>query len=297
MIRTHLGLILASSLFLFSCGSASDTINSTDEMSQQVGDTMSAIDSSGGSSGALAFMKMSPEFWQKHFPGQKSLIDRLIPAAYADSCRAAGTFGSCTENVVTRTFDNCSIGTGIFSGTVTFDFHDAAIDDTCKMASSGDSVSRDPEFTITGLHGGIFSVTKTGTVGQKVTKTGDSSYEFSNDGIQRIFKNAKGTTVTDFTAKTTENLGITGTVRKSRVVDGGTLEVTNNLTSVTCSITPNSVTYDSTCNCAVSGSWAGTCTDADAVDVEITACGKATITKGSNVRNLTFDRCYSTSAS
>ncbi|MBI3295756.1 MAG: hypothetical protein HYZ71_13605 [Deltaproteobacteria bacterium] len=67
----------------------------------------------------------------------------------------------------------------------------------------------------------------------------------------------------------------------------------NNLASSSCDFSATDVTWASTCNCPVSGSWTGTCSDGKTATVTIVSCGYGTIDIGSDTQGLTFDRCYS----
>lgn len=278
------------------CGVSTSTssFDSTDETGQQVGDAMASIDEVGGSSGSFATYHLPLQKLERIYPASDVIWDWLVPTAYAASCTRASTFGSCSSNVITRTFDNCSIGRARFDGTITITFDDAAVDSTCRMTAENHSVSRAPDFTITGRAGGTFSVEKTGTFGQKITKGGTSgSFTFENDGIRRTFTNAAGEVVGQFKTETVTAIGITGESRANRVLDGGGLRITNELTNVTCTITPTAVTYESGCNCATSGSWTGTCSDGDSLSVTITGCGTSRTEKGDDEKSVTFDRCSS----
>lgn len=289
-----ISLFFISTGILISCGigTSSSSLNSDDELGQQVGDSLSSIDEMGGSGGSFSNYILNPKFIEKHFGTQDRLLDYLIPPVFAATCRESASFSSCSNNQITRTFDECTIGSATFNGEIVLSFDDAATDDTCRMTTNGHSISRNPDFSITGRFGGTFTVNKTGTVGQQITKTAQG-FEFTNDGIRRRFTNAEDEVVFDFTTQTTAAIGITGANRANRVLDGGTLRVTNNKTDVTCDLTPENVTYESGCNCAVSGEWTGTCSNDDEVSIEITGCGTASLTKGASSRSVEFDRCYS----
>ena len=286
------GMLTAMGLLLPSCGTSSDN----EETGQQVGDVMASVDESGGSSGSLA---MAP------VEGIRKTFKRLSPAdvsptwyeqlweheATATSCRLASTFGTCSSNIITRTFSECTVNNAVFSGTVALLFNDAGVDSTCQMTAVGHSVTRTPAFTVAGRRGAVLTVTKSGTIGQRITKGSGSTFTFSNDGIRRVFTTAAGTTSFDFTTETTSDITVTGTSRASRTMSGGTLRVTNNLTDVTCDYSPTDVTWVSTCNCATSGTWSGSCSDGKTTSLELTGCGSATLTTGSESESITFDRC------
>lgn len=287
-------------LMLISCGKNDDasTVN-IQETAQQVGDTMASIDEVGGSSGSIAF---STDLEYKTIARVvnsstssdylANLIDVIFPSsAYAAACYATDTWGTCTNNVVTRTFSNCTIRTSTLSGSVTLTYNDGTVDSTCSFPVNG-TLDRNPSFTMTGIRGGTLTVSKTGTNGQRLTKTATGVYSFENDGIRRVIA-ANGATLYDYTTTTVSGspLTITGSARASRVVDGGTLRVTNNLTSVYCDYSPEDVTWSSGCNCPSSGTWTGTCSDSKTTELEITGCGTGTLTINGVEESLTFDRC------
>lgn len=279
-------------------GSSSGSVD-IQETAQQVGDNMASIDEAGGSTGSIAsfrhglrgsealMARLAPEsagdiFWRT----------LLMPVAQATSCSLSNLFSSCSSNVITETFSNCTIGAATLSGTVTFTWSDAGVDNTCLMTSSGHSIARAPNFTLTGRRSATLSVTKTGAVGQRITRGASANaLTFTNDGIRRAFA-AGGVTLFDFTTATTSGITITGAARNGRVANGGTLRVTNNLTSEVCDYSPSNVTWSSSCICATSGSWSGTCSDGSSSLLTLTGCGTADFSKGGSSEAVTFDRCY-----
>jgi hypothetical protein len=270
------------------------------ETAQQVGDVMASVDESGGNSGTIAsFDARSVEnTFERFAPGtydHRSVAQLMMPQAQAAACTATNNFSSCSSNVITRTFGGCTVGSATFNGTVTLTWGGASTG--CVMAAANDHVTRVPNFTVTGRRSATLTVTKTATVGQRVTWTSGSGasrvMSFTNDGINRKFT-LSGTTLFDQTTSVTSAITVTGTSRTSRVMNGGTLQVVNNLTSVTCSFSPTNVTWTGgTCNCPTSGSWSGTCTDGKSVTLDISGCGTANYTEGSTTTSVSFDRCGS----
>ncbi len=98
-------------------------------------------------------------------------------------------------------------------------------------------------------------------------------------------------TLLDFTTTTTAEITVTGTKRSNRVLDGGELKVVNNRTDASCTFTPDNVKWSSTCNCATSGSWSGTCSNGTDVDLEITGCGTGDLTIEGDTFEVKFDHC------
>ncbi len=278
--------------FLLSACQKSTAVD-IEESSQQVGDVMSSIDESGGSGGALSVIPLDHQIFKKLNPFnlKELFLEKIVPSSYATACSLASTFGSCSSNVLTRDFSGCSVGAATLSGTVTLTWGGSS--SNCGLTTAGDTITRSPNFTITGRRGATLTVSKTGTVGQRLTwssGTGTSKvFSFTNDGIRRVF--TLGASL-DYTSQTTSAITVTGTRRSSRTMSGGTLRVTNNTTSVTCDYSPTDVAWSSTCNCASSGSWTGSCSDGKTTSISITGCGTANVTLGSDTQSVVFDRCY-----
>ena len=166
---------------------------------------------------------------------------------------------------------------------------------TCTIPAITDNVIRVPNFTIKGLRGATFQVTATST-GQKITRIGATSFTFENAGINRTFTTASGKVVVNVTTSTSSPLGMTlamSGVRNGRSVSGGGITVVDNLTSLSCTMTPNSVVWTASCNCPTSGSLSTVgCSDSEPMTVTFGgACGEVTVTKGSTVKAVTMDRC------
>jgi len=296
-------IFMVLALSIQSCGKKDSANADIEEAGQQVGDVMASIDESGGSLGTIAAnpelnstnrlfarlrpMELKESFWVELYRRA------VIPSAEATSCLLANTFSTCTNNVVTRTFGGCTISLASFNGTVALTWTDDAVDNTCLMTSAGHSITRVPDFTVTGRRGATLSVSKSGSVGQRLTKsTSTGAFVFSNDGIRRVFTAPNGSTLFDFTTQTTSDIAVSGASRAGRVLTGGGLRVTNNLTGVSCDLMPNTVTWQLGCNCPKSGSWAGTCSDGKSFSVSLTGCGTADLTVGSDSTSIIFDRCY-----
>lgn len=296
-------------LSLLACAKNEDK-KSTDiqETAQQIGDVMASIDeSSGSSSGSLIsfvdqrstekmFARLLPQSPVNKFAAYEHISQILLPNAQAAACSVTNTFSSCSSNVVTRTFGGCSIGSATLDGTVSLTWSDSAVDTTCAIAANGHSITRVPNFTITGRRGGTLTVSKTGSIGQRITRDSAGSYTFTNDGIKRVIA-YQGTTLFDFTTETVgSGLTVTGVSRGGRTLSasgGAGLKVTNNSSGVVCTYTPSNVTWSSSCSCATSGSWSSTCSDGKSSSLTITGCGTGSFSMGSESESLTFDRCYS----
>ncbi len=293
------------SLTVAACGGSSGGASADiQETAQQVGDVMASVDeSSGVENGAYARLEsqgleqrfarlLPPKSLREH---ARSLFSAVVPPVYAAGCGGTTTFGACTNNVVLRNFDECTIGSTTLDGTIMLTWDDGVVDNTCTLDSDGDSITRDPNFTLTGRRGGTMTVTKTATFGQRLTRLGSGVFGLTSDGIRRVIA-FQGTSLFDFTSETTGELTVSGTSRSGRVLTsttGAGIKVTNNLSGVNCTFVPTDVTWTGTCNCATSGSWSGSCSDSTSAALEITGCGTALFIMGTETENVTFDRCYS----
>lgn len=220
-----------------------------------------------------------------------SFLGELVSSAFAANCSTASTFGSCSSNVITRTFSGCYIGFASFSGTVTLTW--SGLSTNCLTIASGDLITRVPNFTVTGRRGATLTVSKTGTNGQRIARTTGTVWSYTNDGIRRLFTSSTGTTLFDYTTTTTSAITINGSSRSSRNLNGGTLRVTDNVGGTTCDYTPSTVAWSSSCNCPTSGSWSGSCSDGKSSTLTINSCGRATFVLDSVSQSVTLDRCYS----
>jgi hypothetical protein len=308
-IQNEKGLMksLLACLFLIlsmsACSKKSDNTDLffSDEIAQNAGDMMAGIDESGGSSGTLAYQgefKNAERILAQNSKDDlrwQNLISILVPKAQAVSCYAYG-FSACSSNSITRTFNNCSMGLSTISGSVFVGWDGSSAN--CTLGTTNDTITRIPSFVITGPSGGTFNVSKTSVYAQRMTwvsGTGSSKvFSYYNDGIRRWVKTAGGATVYDYTTTTTSNISVTGTTRSNRVINGGTLRVTNNISGVTCDITPTNLAWSTGCTCASSGSWSGSCSDGTSVNLSIGSCGTGTLSLGTSSMGVTFDRCMGT---
>lgn len=173
------------------------------------------------------------------------------------------------------------MGGGTFNGTVTLTW--GGTSSNCVLQNPGDTITRVPNFTVTGRRNATLTVSKTGANGHRLTwdsgVNASKVFKFTNDGIRRVFTGPSGTVLFDLTTTTTSQITVTGTARTSRVMNGGTLRVTNNVSGVTCDFSPSSV------------SWSAACSDGKTSVLTHTGCGTANFTLGSTSTAVTLDRC------
>ncbi len=282
--------LLAVSL-LVGCAEEESSVD-IQETAQQIGDVMASVDESGGTTnGTMVMMESHKRMIAAREKAARSFAFLssfgLLPSAQAVACKDT-TFTGCASSQKVRDLGGCTIGAATFTGDITLQFSD----NMCVIDSDGDSVDRNPDFTVSGIRGANLTVAKTGTYGQRITRVSSGNFTFANDGIRRLFTLA-GETLFDYTTRTTTAISITGTTRTDRIMTGGQLRVTNNISGVYCNYAPSNVTWASTCNCATSGTWTGTCSDGKDTTITVTGCGTGTIIVGEESEGLSFDRCYS----
>jgi hypothetical protein len=240
-----------------------DYVDGTAEVARQISDVMASIDEMGGSSGTL----------------------QTLATCYGNG------FGACSSNTVTRNFANCSVGSFLFSGTVSLTWGGSSV--ACVMQNPGDSITRHPNYSMTGARSGTLSVFKDGTVGERITwasGSGTKVFNYSNDGVRRTIS-VGGVLYYDVTTSTAGDITITGQNRSNRVMNGGALKVLNNLNGQTCVIAPQNVSWsDTNCTCASSGSWVGTC-GGTLFRMDLRGCGSAQMMAGNYSEMVTLDRC------
>lgn len=294
-------------LFLSGCGlnntDPANSIDTTEELGQQLGEMAATMDESGGSSNGsiasldfksseAAYLRLT-ESPQSSLAAQK-IADVLLPKALAASCSEA-TFDACSASLTNgrvKTFAACTLGAGTtMTGSVQLLFtgSNAA---GCTAPNIADTIARTPAFVITGARGGTFEVSS-GSSGQVLTRLGTNTFSFINGGIRRVFTTVTGTTLLDLTTSTSSPVTFTGSSRLNRQITGGAIEIKNNLNDETCSVTPNDVTWTSAaCNCPNSGTFTGTCSSGESFSMSLLGtCGRATVTVGDVSKTITMDRC------
>jgi len=214
----------------------------------------------------------------------------LFPSAEAATCGEAA-FSACSAGIRTRTFSSCSLASvATLDGSVSLAFTARPL---CTLAVAGDAVTRSASFSVTGLYGGMLTVTSPGG-GQTLTQTA-AGFEYKVGGMERTLTGAAGRTLFDITTRTTTPLAITGSSRADRVIVSGTLEVTHHLAGYGVSLTPDHLAWSASCNCATSGRLTGLVSggarDGKSATVELTGCGEADVTIDGQTESITLDRC------
>lgn len=302
-------LILLIPFLFSSCKITAIPTESADiqETAQQIGDVMASVDEVGGAGGNIAsntIQNSIEKTFNRYAPGEldeshKSMIANILqPKANAASC--SGVVFSCIGRVLTRTFNGCTIGSAVFNGTVRATWGGGGDGTSCSLGTIAGSatITRVPDFEITGRRGAVLEVTQVGTIGQRLTwttgtGTNPKTFSFTNDGINRKFTLPDTTVLFNQTSTTTLAIGITGASRANRVMNGGSLLVRNNITNSECTYIPDNVTWTTGCNCPTSGTWNGTCDGGAKTSTLVlnSICGQATYTEGTDTQSITLDRC------
>lgn len=224
-------------------GAAEDDLS---EAAQAVSDVVSGIDDNGGqSSFALAN------------EGDQSAM------ALGDACSAA-TFNSCgtsASQTMVKTYSSCTTAAGyLMSGTVTLKFSEAS----CTMPVTGSpTVTRMPDLTLTGRRGATLRTTGTSHLdyrgvtisgGQRLTRTGSTSFTYDVLGVHRTLTTSSGSLLADVSTRTIAAIAGSGLTRSGRTLSSGTIEVIHNIAHYVATWTLNSLTWgSSTCACPTSG--------------------------------------------
>jgi hypothetical protein len=255
-----------------------------------VGEMMASLDETaqGSPTAALLPLLRVPDVLRG--PAWRRALDAVLPSAEAAACGDA-MFTSCSNGTRTRSFSSCSLASvATLDGVVTLAFGSTPL---CTLATTGDAVTRTASFTVSGLYGGMLTVTSPGG-GQTLRKTADG-FEYTVGGMERTLIGPGGRTLFDVITQTTSPIEITGSSRADLVIVSGALKVNHRLAGYSVTLTPNHLAWSASCNCAVSGSLSGTVSggphDGRSATVELTGCGEADVTIDGETDAITLDRC------
>lgn len=284
--------LLAATLASTACGRLKDT----DQVAQSAGDVLASLDEStlDGQIAMRVPYQSSDALEGNGVLG--TLRDLVVSPAYAATCGILNRFSACASGVRTKDFGSCSWNNLTFEGSVTLTFSDTA---GCTVDDAAESVTRSANFTIVNKSGDKLAVSSTGG-GQKLTREGPGAFKYTVLGMNRVLTDSKGEKQFDISTKTLADISVTGTSRTDRVANGGKLQVSHNLAGYTTELVPENLTWTQGCNCPVSGKLVGSTTGQagnrtvtkDFV-VEMTGCGRATVTVEGDVNQVDLDRCWS----
>jgi hypothetical protein len=282
-----LTVVAAVALVAATGGCRRQALADQEQVGAATGEVMAGLDESLDGRAAAAFL--TPD--ELRGPLWRRALDALEPSAYAASCFPS-TFSACAMGVRTRQYAQCTLGPSTLDGSVTLTFTRSAL---CTLITAGDAVTRAAAFTLTGPYGGALAVSSPGG-GQTLTKTADG-FSYAVGGMERVLTGPGGRTLFDVTTHTKSPFVVTGTSRADLVVVSGTLEVTHALAGYTVSLEASNLTWQATCNCAVSGTLTGSVTagggqlPGKSAVVQIKSCGHADVTIDGDTESVTLDRC------
>lgn len=226
------------------------------------------------------------------------LASAFFPKAYALGCSRAVT-QACSSGVRTITYADCEMGARVFSlsGSVTLTYSS----NSCAMISTGDSVTRTYDYTISGPHGGSLTMSSANhfdyrgnTIGGggKLTRT-SSGYDLDILGKHKVLKK-NGSSLADITVRTIQPLEVTGGLaRAGRQVNNGILEVNHNLSKFTARYTASNLVWSAQCCHPTSGTMSVTYTGSltGSATVTFDGCGTATLEKDGTQTNIDLSYC------
>jgi hypothetical protein len=284
--------LLAAMFALCACG----RLQNTDQIAQSAGDVMASLDES-ALDGQIAMRvpyQSSEQLEGLSVLGR--LADLVVSPAYAATCGLLNRFSECSGGVRSKDFGSCSYNGLTFTGSVALTFSDTT---ACSVNDAGESATRAAEFNIVNKSGDTLAVSSTGG-GQKLTRQGPGAFKYTVLGMNRVLTDSTGEKQFDISTKTLEDISVTGSGRSDRVANGGKLQITHNLAGYVTELVPENLTWSTGCNCPVSGKLVGSTTGQQGKRtvtrdfvVEVTACGKATVTVEGDVNEVEFDRCWS----
>jgi hypothetical protein len=277
--RSALVLLTLSGLACGRLGNNGETVDYNAEAANAAGEQLAAIDEGAPGSGVGLAPVRAP--W-KH-----DLMNLFtLPSAYAATCTLASSW-ACSTTVpagapagtmssVTGDFSGgCSSGGITLTGKTEIDFSTA----NCHIPLTDDYLIRFPNYTFTAL-GYTLAVSAPAGGGQKLARTGLSSFEFTGLGVERVATDSKGKTLFDIETTTGSPVTVTGLTRAGRTVNGGSIVVEHKLAGFTTTLVPNNLTFSASCNCPTSGSLAATNSGSRSNTWSITMgpnCGDATL--------------------
>lgn len=303
--RSALVLVIAGA---FSCGrlggNNGETVDYNAEAANAAGEQLAAIDEGAVGSG-IGFRDAPPA---PPSPWKHDLIDLFtLPSAYAAvTCTQASSWmcttmvpsgaPAGTKSAIVGDFSGgCTAGGITVTGKTEIDFSTT----NCHILTNGDYLIRFPNYTFTAL-GYTYSVSVPPGGGQKLTRTGLSSLEFTNQGVERVGTDSKNKTLFDIKTTTGAPVTVSGSTRAGRVVNGGSIVVEHKLAGFTTTMVPNNLTWTSGCNCPTSGSLDATNAGSRHNSWSITMgpnCGDATLTGseadgGTIMDSVSLQQCH-----
>lgn len=279
-------ILLLTAISLVGCNAKkdeNDAISADTAVTESVASALSSLaDEQSGASMAKA---------------ERTLMTLLVPRAYAEVCQRP-FYESCQSGLKSDTYNSCPLYLGTISGEASLNYSNVS----CSLSSSGQSVSRNYDFTVTGPRGGTYSVSSDTYQdykgdsyggGETLTKT-ISGWSVEILGRHKAFTTRRGREGYNVSIRTLQPYDITGSLaRSSRTVDGGQIEVNHNLAGFTATITPSQIQWDNNCCHPVSGTLSVTYSGArtGSASIEFQGCGSAQIVRAGQTENLGLSYC------
>lgn len=226
------------------------------------------------------------------------LENLLFPKATASGFCGRAVSATCSQGMREADYSDCNptLSTTL-DGFVRLTYSEAA----CTLSSSGDTVARTYDLTLSGPHGGVATVSSAaasdyrGTSyggGGVLTKTA-SGYSIDVLG-KHIALNFRSIPLYNVSIRTLSTLQLTGTLsRSNRVWSSGQLEVNHNLAGFTAVFQPSNLQWSSSCCYPVSGSlsvqYSGSRTGS--ATVTFNGCGTANYSDGVQQKTIALNYC------
>lgn len=289
-------ILVALTLTLINCSKkadeASDSSNSLED-SAEAGLTLvqSIADDENGSSYASLSSKPTGSF-----QAASTFVQMLIEKAQAATCQRA-RLQACSAGVRATVLDNCELGQFSTNGNVSLSYSDSA----CSMASVGNSVTREFDYSITGPRSGVFSVNSNVADdyrGQSIGGGGRLTVTSAGWNIDVLGKHKsftrRGRNLYNVSVRTLQPIKVTGGLaRSNRVLNDGQLEVNHNLAGFTAVYTFSNVSYSASCCHPTGGqiqtTYSGSVTGSSTLSFG--SCGSATLDKDGQSENITLSYC------
>lgn len=239
-----------------------DAVDYEAESAKAAGEQLAALDEGAAGSGITMQGPMTPAVpeWKRE------LLNLLsYPSAHAASCSVAGSWMCSTTlpsgapagvmSAITGDFSaSCSVGSITLTGKTSIFFST----NNCRIPLNNDFLIRQPNYTFTGANGYTLKVSAGTSGGQKLQRTGVSSFDYSVLGVSRTASGPDGGVLFDIGTTTGSPIHITGLTRTGRTVTGGSLVVEHKLAQFSTTFVPTDLVWSSSCNCPTSGSLAAT---------------------------------------
>jgi hypothetical protein len=199
-------------------------------------------------------------------------------------------------SVITGDFSGgCNEGAITLTGTTNIEFST----NNCHIPLANDYLVRFPAYTFE-AEGYTLTVSAPSSGGQKLMRTGVTSFEYSVLGVERVGKSPDGGTLLDIETTTGSPIQVAGLTRTGRTMTGGSLAVQHKLAGFTTTFVPNNLTWSSGCNCPTSGSLDATNSGSRNNAFTMTmgsGCGDATLAGheadgGTLTLELHLDQCH-----